>query len=487
LWYPSPYWTENKQEPYFLAGRLIKDLETNKSLGVFLLLVTESTLDRVINYGLYEDPHIQEIYSLLINSSGEIVSIPETAGKDNIGKNVYDIIPGNTMLQDLPAGAGAKGSFFTQLFDEQVLVTVEQVGNYDLYLLGITPTAYLYHEAHAVGITTLVLGIVFGAAAVFLSLLVAFNISSPLHKIVENAEKIAAGDFQVGKIEVRTHDELFVISQVFNKMSRNIRMLFTEFQEKVKLERELKEEKLRNLEINNLLRETEIQNLQSQINPHFLYNTLNAITQVAALENAEETGKLIKAVARLFRYNLSSLDKPVTVKDELENIREYIYIMGVRFSKRIDCRVTCRGRPEKYLIPCMTLQPLLENAFIHGVTGLKKRRGIIKVEVREEEERLLIRIADNGRGMPPEKIKNIYSRQKEGKENRTQNSKWHTTGLGLQNIISRLTLFYKQNNLLSITSQPGRGTEVELKIPLRGEKEDARFLDRVGRLRAAKD
>jgi len=89
--------------------------------------------------------------------------------------------------------------------------------------------------------------------------------------------------------------------------------------------------------------------------------------------------------------------------------------------------------------------------------------------------------------MPPEKIKNIYSRQKEGKENRTQNSKWHTTGLGLQNIISRLTLFYKQNNLLSITSQPGRGTEVELKIPLRGEKEDARFLDRVGRLRAAKD
>jgi sensor histidine kinase YesM len=321
------------------------------------------------------------------------------------------------------------------------------------------------------------LGLVIALLSITFCINFSMGITQPLEQMVKNAEEIAGGNFKVGAVKSESNDELQIITQVFNRMSRNINDLFHEIQEKVKLERQLKEEKMRNLEVTNLLRESEIQMLQSQMNPHFLYNTLNAISQVAILEDAAETGDLIKAVAGLLRYNLRSLDKPVSAQDEVDNIKKYIYIMGVRYGERVHCELLVAGNLGKYLIPCMILQPLIENAYLHGVAGLMERKGEISVTIKDEGASLHVVVGDNGVGITTEKLEQVLSKDgleiSSGKTNQAD-----STGLGLVNIRKRLRLFYRQDNLLTVTSQPGVGTQVMLKLPLIEEdRRHAQFND----------
>jgi two-component system sensor histidine kinase YesM len=297
----------------------------------------------------------------------------------------------------------------------------------------------------------------------------AVGITKPLKQMVKNAEKIGEGHFRVREVAADSADELQIIAGVFNRMSRNIHDLFCEIQKKVQLETELKEEKMRNLEIENMLRETEFQVLQSQVNPHFLYNTLNAISQVAILEDAGETGELIKAVARFLRYNLQSLDQPVTLGAEIAHLKEYIYIMKVRYGERIKCEIDCPAGLDRYLIPCMTLQPILENAYIHGVAPLSGREGKISIHMTESDEHLQITIADNGVGVAPGKLLSLLKEKPKGV--RSRRSPDRSSGLGLANVRKRLELFYHRDNLLTVSGRPGEGTRIVLVLPILEEVE----------------
>ncbi len=315
--------------------------------------------------------------------------------------------------------------------------------------------------------TAYLLALVIGLLSITFCINFSMGITQPLEQIAKNAAEIARGNFKVGAVFSESNDELQIITRTFNRMSRNINELFSEIQEKAKLERQLKEEKMRNLEFTNLLRESEIQMLQAQMNPHFLYNTLNAISQVAILEDANETGDLIKAVARLLRYNLRSLDRPVTVQDEVDNIKEYIYIMGVRYGESIRCELSATGNLIKYLIPCMVFQPLIENAYLHGVAGLVERKGEISVAIQDESEMLHVVIRDNGVGIPQDKMKQVLAQDSlEMQVPQGKNAQSDSSGIGLANIRKRLRLFYGRDDLLTIISRQGQGTQVELKLPL---------------------
>ncbi|MGD9154591.1 MAG: histidine kinase [Bacillota bacterium] len=290
------------------------------------------------------------------------------------------------------------------------------------------------------------------------------GITRPLQQMVQNAAQIGEGNFLVNEVLADSDDELQVIAKVFNRMARNIHALFEEIQQKAQLEEELKEEKLYILEMENVLRATENQILQSQVNPHFLYNTLNAVSQVAILEDAAETGELIKAVARLLRYSLQSLERPVTVAAELAHIKEYLYIMGVRYSGRVICEVDCQAGLEKCLLPCMTLQPILENAYIHGVGPLMPRPGRIRIAIKQKQTLLQISIADNGVGMAPEKLAALLNPSPEPAA--PGNGPGRSSGLGLNNIRKRLESFFHWTNLLTVGSKPGEGTIVTLRLPI---------------------
>ncbi len=244
---------------------------------------------------------------------------------------------------------------------------------------------------------------------------------------------------------IESEDEVGSLAKAFNIMAEDIRTYIGQVNEKMQIENELKN--------------TELKMLQAQINPHFLFNTLNCIAQNAMLEEADNTYELILTVSGMLRYNLRQLDKPVMLRTELENLKKYIYIQNARYGDKIEFRIgEIEDEVLDLMIPCLTIQPIVENSVIHGLEGIE-RRGIITIEAQAQDETARITIADNGTGMEEEVLKRIQNLTETREE-----IKGHSTGIGIKNVIYRMRLFYGAD-VFHIESKPGQGTKITLDIP----------------------
>lgn len=278
------------------------------------------------------------------------------------------------------------------------------------------------------------------------------GISRPIRSLAKRAERIASGDLNVSDVLVNTNDEVALLANSFNKMSNNIRKLIDEIVEKANIEKKLKEEEMKNLKVTNMLKETELKVLQSQLNPHFLFNTLNTIARMAMLEDANTTLNLIESTSELLRYNLGKIKQgTVTLRDEIDNVKEYVFIQQIRFSDRITFNFDIDESLLDTHVPYLFLQPLVENAIIHGIEP-KEGKGSLQIKVYSEDENVVIEVKDDGVGIPEEKMKYIY----DDKE---------STSIGLCNVKKRMEYYYNDSNLLKVWSKPGEGTLVKVIIP----------------------
>jgi two-component system sensor histidine kinase YesM len=305
------------------------------------------------------------------------------------------------------------------------------------------------------------------AAVVFNILLIlnfTFKLTRPIISLANSANEIYKGNFDVSLVEVDTDDEIRMMADAFNSMASSIKDQVDAIKGRAELEGLLKEQEMQNLLMKNLLKEAELQALQSQINPHFIYNTLNAGVQLAVLEDAERTSLFIENVANLLRYNMKMIDRPVTLGDEIKNVRSYMHILKVRFGNRIKFIQQVDESALDVSMPCMILQPLVENAYIHGISELDGA-GVIKLAVKKTETAVEIVIEDNGRGMSEEKIKELLEGAEVNRRGRAAVNR-HTTGIGLNNVIQRLSLFFNGDGILSIRSRPAAGTSVVIRLPL---------------------
>ena len=287
------------------------------------------------------------------------------------------------------------------------------------------------------------------------------KLSTPLVNLTMYANKVAEGDFSLDKINVSSYNEINQMANSLNIMVANINKYIHDLNERVKIE---KEQEIENLKMQNLLRLSQQQALQSQINPHFLYNTLNAGSQLAILENADRTGEFLVVVANLFRYNLSNIDSLVTIQNELKHAEMYLFIMNARFPNKIKVIKEIDETLLNILIPRMIIQPILENVYIHGFNEMEKGCEII-IRVRKVNKHVEIMISDNGAGMDKQKIDSIMINNNLGT---------HASGIGLGNIIQRMKLYYKKDNLINIISEIGKGTTVTVLIP--GKKRLVRYV-----------
>ncbi|MEB3101406.1 sensor histidine kinase [Ferviditalea candida] len=290
--------------------------------------------------------------------------------------------------------------------------------------------------------------------ATFLLLLFSYQfaggITKPILALTLAARDIARGNFD-NPIEIKTNDEISFLAHTFNRMRVEIKNLITEIQNKVQIEKDLQNHKL-------LLKESELKSLQSQINPHFLFNTLNTISKWAYLEGSNETSRLIHSVAQLLRYNLRKLDSSVVLADEMNGLVEYLTIQKARFIDRIHYSIEMDETCKTFEMPSLTLQPFVENAFIHAIEPSESGGSII-IRAKDQELHVVIEIIDDGAGMPEEKIQAILS----GTAN--PSFKGHSTGIGINNVIQRLRLFYGVEDIIRISSAPGSGTCVTLYLP----------------------
>jgi len=303
------------------------------------------------------------------------------------------------------------------------------------------------------------------ALSILLILWFTYRITNPISELSKAADEITHGNFNVPSVKVDSNDEIGVMAEAFNRMTGSIRQYINEIKEKAELESRLKEQEMENLIMKSNLKEAELHALQAQINPHFLFNTLNAGAQIAMLEGADRACSFIESAAELFRYNLRNLDKPVTIGDEIRNVENYTKLLNERFGDRIEFYLSKDESILGVKIPCMVLQPIVENAFIHGIGDLEET-GRIWVKAERRGQNAEISVRDNGKGMPPEKIKEILNGEAHDKATAESAHKGHTNGIGLNNILSRLKIFYGNDKVLNIYSEPGKGTEVLLRIPI---------------------
>lgn len=295
------------------------------------------------------------------------------------------------------------------------------------------------------------------------------KVSVPIVRLANNAEEISKGNFQVEDIYVETHDEIKILADTFNKMKNNIHEYIEEMKSQVEMEAKLKDEKMENLKMKNMLKNAQIRALQSQINPHFLFNTLNAGVQLAMMEDAERTGIFLEKMSSLFRYNLKKMDKPVTLKEELDNLKTYVYLLETRFGDMIQFNFDVEEGEIDVEMPVMIIQPIIENACIHGIGDLESG-GIINLSVRKHEEFVSVIIEDNGKGMDENTRLNILN----GVKNDYQKKKkkiGHTTGIGLTNVIQRLRVFFDSVDIIEIESKINIGTKIILKLPFNRTEE----------------
>ncbi len=210
----------------------------------------------------------------------------------------------------------------------------------------------------------------------------------------------------------------------------------------------------------NHLKEAQLKYLQSQINPHFLFNSLNAGVQLAMMEDAEKTSVFMEKMADFFRYNVKKSSKDATIREEVDAVENYVYILNVRFAGDIRYHSKLDEEAMDFSIPSMILQPLVENAVNHGIRNIE-RPGEIYLTVENLEEKIEIRIRDNGAGMEMETLERILAG---GQAAEGGNS----TGIGIHNVISRLELYYNDDGIFHMFSDgKDKGTTVVLRIPKR--------------------
>jgi sensor histidine kinase YesM len=224
-------------------------------------------------------------------------------------------------------------------------------------------------------------------------------------------------------------------------------------------QQELIEESRNRRQLEEHLRTKQLKILQSQVNPHFLFNVLNSIARLALIENAQETEEVTYALSDLLRYSLRNIEEIVNLKDELNCVNDYIVIQKKRYRDQFKFEIDIDEKFYDINIPLLSIQPLIENSIIHGFK--EKDSGTIEIKSKEMKKEVVIIVKDNGSGISRNILNNILSYEDESKDKITT----HITGIGISNVHKRLKYYFGDEYGLEINSELGQGTEVKIKLP----------------------
>lgn len=269
------------------------------------------------------------------------------------------------------------------------------------------------------------------------------SIVRPISKLTKKMKQIEKGDLDnleeqsLGVVSQTAQDEVSQLNRTFKMMIRRIRELIDE-----------------NYAKQLIIRETELKALQAQINPHFLYNTLESINWLAKMNKQAKISEMVEALGYLFRSSIGLKDPLITLEKEITIVRNYVIIQKTRFDERLDFRMDVPEHLHDALIPKLTLQPLIENAIRYALEP-NIEPCTISITVSEDEQGLDIRVSDNGPGMSAEFIKDLQMGR----------VKTRGEGIGLANIAERIQIVFGPEWGTSIESEPGQGTTIHVRIP----------------------
>ena len=368
----------------------------------------------------------------------------------------------------LSSGQEAKAS---QLYYNKVSVCGGYLSQYTMQLLkaSILDAQTTYTEISELGERIALMQIVVVALCVALgcaSGLMVMQLLTPVSQMIEASRAISRSQFDTPDIPLPKQPEIGQLAESFNRMKHSMAQQVSTLQEKNEIERELHRQKTEALELQNRMERSRLQQLRSQIDPHFLFNTLNVIQQMAGTESAYRTQALIMALSHLLRYSLMSNDEQVPLSREVRIVDEYYSIYHVRFGDRVQMEWAFSDSLDltETMVPSFILQPIVENAFKHGICP-KEEGGVVRIRMIPLREKglLCIRVLDNGVGIEPEQLQQLRTALEQPAP------RWEH--IGIYNVAARLRLLDARCRVV-VRSRPGRGTAVILYLPLVENEEE---------------
>lgn len=305
-----------------------------------------------------------------------------------------------------------------------------------------------------------------GIWMIYFSITTLKSLSDPIEKIIRNMNKIKKGTYDLTQIS-NTNTEMNELCIALEDMAKSVQQNIAYAQEKSELEKSVLEQKNENLKKDELLAQSELKILQNQINPHFLFNTLNMIYKMAYSEGAMETTELMEKTSQLLRYGLDSANKISDLNKELEAIENYNYIQEKRYGGRIHFTIERESDVDNIPMPSMILQPLVENAVTHGLKNTLED-GEVQIEVWKYHKEVVINISDNGMGMKPDELEQLLL-------NDFQVEPKDRAHLGLYNVTKRLKAFFHDRVKIVVDSALDCGFEITIRIQIEGEDREKDF------------
>ncbi len=429
----SPVWlTPNIQGEYISIAGQINSLKTIKPLGYVVVNLLEDQI-----YSMYSNMEFSQ--NGTVNVVNDELRIISSKNKELLNTR----LPGE---YEKVLESKSKSGFFTRKIQGiQQYVVFRKLTDTEWYLVATVPVITYSQALYSLRQYIWVVVIIAVMLAAAVTVLVTYSLSRPIIRLSRAMQAFGEGDFNA-MCDVKTQDEIGVLSYNFNRMVYNINDLI----EKVY------DEKL-------LQQQAELKSLRMQINPHFLYNTLETINWIARIKGVPEIGVIAKSLGDMMRLTINGSDF-ITIFEDMKNINNYYTIQKWRYGDRIELLMDIEEALYGKRIPKLILQPLIENSIVHGIEE-KDGQGLIEVTGRLEPGEIVLTVKDNGIGMPQTVIDEIlvcdyFPDSEEYKS------------VGMRNVNQRLKLYYGEYYGLNIRSTPNKGTEITIRIPAEIEKQN---------------
>ncbi|PYI56372.1 sensor histidine kinase [Paenibacillus flagellatus] len=422
--YPFPQAGEPKS--YVSLARTIKSSLTGDMLGVVMINVD-----------------LDDFVSLFtVRSHGSVLLLDS---EDRIVKAAGEVAPADieTIRSQLKLYGKQKGYFIGESGGSRYMVNYYNLNRLDWTIVSAIPYEDVMNNS--TGLKNKVLTINYAVFGLFLLLSVAFilYITNPLRLLIRDLKKKKIGVYRLGTQDISYSGDVQGIVKSFDHLFKRVDELVQKVMDEQRREQELKYEALK-----------------AQINPHFLFNTLNIIKWTAMMNGASNASGMIADLGRLLEVSMNKGDEDITLKEELELVEAYMNIQNARFNDSIELQLDVDPGLEGCSIIKLLLQPIVENCILHGLKQ-KKTGGMIRIEARARDGRLLIGVTDNGEGIAPDRIGAIFPEAEDETDKKNKFS-----GVGLRNIHERLQLRFGESYGLRISSGPGQGTTVSVAMPV---------------------
>ncbi|MDR4946136.1 cache domain-containing sensor histidine kinase [Neobacillus cucumis] len=413
--------------PYILLMKQVTDFDNRKSLGTLFLAVKLSFIKDVLA-DLEEEKNAT---MWVMNEDGQVIYHTNAS---KIG-SVFSEIKSYPLLN---------GSFQTGSGKEKTLISVNKSTRHKWIIVHSIPLKYLTMGTDMVRNVTVLAFFILVVISSLISVFLAWTVTKPIKKLGNLMQDVKEGNLSVS-IPIDSKDEVGVLAQSFDSMLTEIRDLIR-----------------KNYSIEIRQKNAELYALQSQINPHFMYNTLQTISMAVEDGESETVIEMVTLLGRMLRYSLSNKERLVPISQEVDHIQDYLKIQKFRFEERITYKVQTELDSGSYYTPKFILQPLVENSIKYG---LEKRKGLtINIDVKEilnisGQKDILFTVSDNGPGINHEKLEELNYKLKSDPMGKRD------SGFGILNVHARVMMMFGNQYELKVTSSIENGTGITIQIP----------------------